>query len=106
MNISTSVDGDIVTLQVAGELDILSVGQVFPVLDQLLRGPQRRWRLDLSQLRMLDSSGVGAIIYAFRKLRERHGVMTIDGATDQPLSVLRLMRLDKVIERSASESVE
>jgi anti-sigma B factor antagonist len=101
MNVSTTIEGETAKIRVAGELDALSVARFVPVLDGLLQGLQRRWIINLSELRMIDSSGVGAIIYGFRKVRERGGTMTIEGATDQPLSILRLMRLDRVLQLSA-----
>jgi anti-anti-sigma factor len=99
MRVSSSVDGDTVRIKVTGELDALSVVELVPTLDTLLAQPQQRWVFDLGELRIIDGSGVGAIIYAFRKLRQRGGSMTLEGAKDQPLSVLRLMRLDQVLGR-------
>jgi anti-sigma B factor antagonist len=96
MKVSSDVGADSVRLKVAGELDALSVADLLPVLDALLVQPQRRWILDLSQLRIIDSSGVVAIIRAFRRLRDRGGSMSVEGANEQPLCVLRLVRLDRV----------
>jgi stage II sporulation protein AA (anti-sigma F factor antagonist) len=97
MEVSTRVDAETATIRVAGELDVLSVDRLVPVLDALLHGTQRRWILDFSGLRIIDGRGVGAINYGFRRLRESRGVMTIEGATAQPLSMLRLVRLDRVL---------
>jgi len=100
MDVAATVDTDTVRLRVAGELDVLSVAHVVPVIEDLLRGPQARWIIDLSHLRIIDSSGVGLIIYTFRKLRDRGGELAIEGANAQPLSILRLMRLDQVLQHS------
>jgi anti-sigma B factor antagonist len=102
VNVSTTADGETVRIRVTGELDALTVSGLVPVFEDLLRGHAQRWVLDLSQLRMIDSSGVGAIIYAYRKLRERGGALTIEGATAQPLSILSLMRLDRAFAQPAS----
>jgi anti-sigma B factor antagonist len=89
-------DGETLHLRVTGSLDALTVSELVPLLDDLLQGPENRWVLDLSQLRMIDSTGVGTIIYAYKKLRDRAGTLSIEGATAQPLAILRLMRLDRV----------
>jgi stage II sporulation protein AA (anti-sigma F factor antagonist) len=99
MTVTTIEDGDTVRVAMAGELDALSVAELVPVLDELLQRAPRHWVFDLSDLGLIDGSGVGAIIHAFRRLRVRGAAMTIEGATAQPLSILRLMRLDRVFEQ-------
>ena len=84
MNVSTTQQGNTVRIRIDGELDALTVAKLVPVLDDLLQGAQRSWVIDLSELRMIDSSGVGAIIYAFKKLRECGGTLSIEGAVAQP----------------------
>lgn len=98
MNVSTVVESDSVQVQVAGELDALTVSDLVPVLDRLLQSGQLTWRIDLSGLRMIDSSGVVALTRLHRKVRERGGEMSVDGATEQPLEVLRLLHLDRIMQ--------
>jgi anti-anti-sigma factor len=102
VNVSTTREGNTVRIRVAGELDALTVDGLRPVLDALLEDSPGSWVLDLSELSMIDSRGVGAIIYAFKKLRARGGTLTIEGAVAQPLAILRLMRLDTVFTHPAS----
>jgi anti-sigma B factor antagonist len=98
MDITTTFEGETVRIRLAGELDALTVPRFVPVLESLLQAPQRRWVLDLARLRMIDGSGMGAIGYGFRKVRELGGAMCIEGATEQPLSIFRLLRLDRVLK--------
>jgi stage II sporulation protein AA (anti-sigma F factor antagonist) len=104
MKLSTLVDRDSVQVQVAGELDALSVSDFVPLIDQLLQGTQRNWTVDLGGLRLLDSSGVMALVRTSRRLRERGGEMILSGATAQPLEILRLLRLDRLPELSPGVS--
>jgi stage II sporulation protein AA (anti-sigma F factor antagonist) len=104
MKVWTIVDGDSVQLRVSGELDALSVSDFVPHVDQLLQGTQRNWTVDLRDLRLLDSSGVVALVRTSRRLRELGGEMILSGATAQPLEVLRLLRLDRLPDLSPGVS--
>jgi anti-sigma B factor antagonist len=53
--------------------------------------------VDLSRLRLIDSSGVGALVFLYKKAKEYGGVMTVQGVRDQPLSIFKLLRLDRVL---------
>ncbi len=45
---------------------------------------------------MIDSSGVGAIVSLFKRVKADGGQVLVAGAKDQPLAVLKLLKLDKV----------
>jgi anti-anti-sigma factor len=104
MNLSTMTDGESLRLRVTGALDVLTVSELEPLLDDLLQGPESRWVLDLSDLQMIDGGGVAAIIHACRKLHDRAATLTIEGATDQPLAILRLLRLDRIFGPPVAQS--
>jgi anti-sigma B factor antagonist len=53
--------------------------------------------VDLSALRLIDSSGVGAVVFLYKKAKEYGGVVTVLGLCDQPLSIFKLLRLDRVL---------
>jgi anti-sigma B factor antagonist len=80
-------------LRIEGELDALSVVELRPIIGQVV---------DLSRLRLIDSSGVGAIVALFKVVREYGGNLVVDGVRDQPLAILRLLRLDRVLIRDVS----
>jgi anti-anti-sigma factor len=98
---STNIDGGIVTLNITGELDAVSVPDLRPVLDDLISKGHKKIVIDLKGLRLIDSSGVGAIVYLFRRVRGFGGTVTVRGAADQPLAILRLLKLDQILIDSA-----
>lgn len=53
--------------------------------------------LDLSQVRFLDSSGLGAIV-SVRKMVGPKGTLLLCGLTEQVEAVFRLTRMDTVFE--------
>ena len=97
MIFTTNIEGGTVTLNITGELDALSVPDLRPVLDDLISKGHKKIVVDLSGLRLIDSSGVGAIVYLFRKLRAVGGTVSVRGAADQPLAILRLLKLDQIL---------
>jgi anti-sigma B factor antagonist len=52
--------------------------------------------VDLEKLRLIDSSGVGAIISLYKRIRAQGGEVAVKNAKDQPLAIFRLLRLDRV----------
>jgi anti-sigma B factor antagonist len=53
--------------------------------------------VDLSFLRVIDSSGVGAIVSLYKRVRATGGDVRVVGLRDQPLAIFQLLRLDRVL---------
>ena len=49
---------------------------------------------------MIDSSGVGALVSLYKRVRAQGGNVVIKGVRDQPLAIFRLLRLDKLMLRA------
>ena len=86
-----------VRLAIAGELDVVSVVDLRGEVEKLLARAPRRVEIDLSALRMLDSSGVGALVSLYKRVSSQGGTVVIVGLRDQPLAIFRLLRLDRVM---------
>ena len=94
--IATTTDG-VSVLAIVGELDALSVGEIRQDLDKLVDSKPRRVNVDLSRLRMIDSSGVGALVSLYKRVRSQGGEVVITGLQNQPLAIFRLLKLDRVM---------
>jgi anti-sigma B factor antagonist len=53
--------------------------------------------VDLSNLRLIDSSGVGALVSLYKRAHAQGSNVEIRGLRDQPLAIFRLLRLDRVL---------
>ena len=53
---------------------------------------------DLYDLEQNDSSGIGAIISLFKKVRSNKGEIKISRLVGQPKEIFSLLRLDRVFE--------
>jgi anti-sigma B factor antagonist len=94
--ISAAKDG-VTRLVIEGELDAVSVAELRGDLEKLVKTRPSVVDVDLSQLRMVDSSGVGALVSLYKRVRAQGGSVVIKGLRDQPLAIFRLLRLDRVM---------
>ena len=99
--ISTTGNG-VHRLTIGGQLDAVSVPELRPTLDKLVDLQPRRVEVDLSRLRMIDSSGVGALVSIYKRVRAQGGQVVVLGLQDQPLAIFKLLRLDRVMVADAN----
>ena len=97
MQFSTSRADGVATLRIVGELDAVTIPDLRPSIDALVAERQPRIIVDVSGLRLIDSSGVGALVFLYKKAKEYGGVVTVHGLRDQPLSIFKLLRLDRLL---------
>jgi len=97
MNFSRSDAGEVTVLRIEGSLDAMSTPELRPVLDAIVADKHPRVEVELSGLRLIDSSGVGAIVSLYKRIRAQGGQVTVKGLRDQPLAIFRLLRLDRVL---------
>ncbi|HEY6004438.1 MAG TPA: STAS domain-containing protein [Anaeromyxobacter sp.] len=89
-------DGEETVLEIRGVLDAVSVQDVRPTVEALVAEGRTSIRVDLSALRLIDSSGVGLIVGLYKRCRAFGGTVQVSGLKDQPLAVFRLLRLDRI----------
>ena len=83
-------------LTVRGSLDINTAPMLAEEIDRITAHKPKRVVVDLSQLDLIDSSGVAALVKLYKGIRGASGAVTINGARDQPLAIFKLLRMDKV----------
>jgi len=69
---TSSADG-VTTVRIEGELDAVTVLELRPFIDELVEKKHPRIVIDLSGLRLIDSSGVGALVFLYKKSKEYGG---------------------------------
>ena len=97
MTYATSLENDALVLYVRGELDAVTVEQIRDSLDRVATARHRSVIIDLSGLRVIDSSGVGSIVSLYKRVRAYGGQAAVRGAKDQPLAIFKLLKLDRVL---------
>ncbi len=96
MKYTLTENGDDTTLAIDGTLDAVTAPDLRSVVDQLVNDKKKSVVLELSNLRLIDSSGVGVIVALFKRIRANGGQVKILGLRDQPRAIFRLLRLDRV----------
>jgi anti-sigma B factor antagonist len=95
-NVSTG-EGGVIRLVIEGELDAVSSPNLRNEVDKLVATQPPRIEVDLTSLRMVDSSGVGTLVSLYKRVRAQGGEVVMMGLRDQPLAIFRLLRLDRVM---------
>ena len=83
-------------LQVEGALDVHSAPEIRKVFDAVVAAKPELVILELDALVMLDSSGVGAIVSLFKRVKANGGCVLVKGVHSQPLAVFKLLKLERV----------
>ena len=83
-------------IRIEGLLDAVTVADLRPSIDELVAARRQVIIVDLSGLRLIDSSGVGAIVSLYKRVRAHGGDVKVVGVRGQPLAIFRLLRLDRV----------
>jgi anti-sigma B factor antagonist len=97
MYFSTSRTDDVATLRIEGELDAVTIPELRPSLEALLAERHPRVVVDVSGLRLIDSCGVGGLVFLYKRAKEYGGVVTVEGLCHQPAAIFKLLRLDRVL---------
>lgn len=84
-------------LRIEGTFDALTVGDISPAMDAVVAECPRRVTVDLDKVPLMDSSGARAIMSLWKRVTAQGGAVAVVHAHDQPLMVLKLLKLDVVL---------
>ena len=90
--------GEVIIFTLIGSLDIGTVSTMKADIDSIVSGGKRKVVFDLYDLEQIDSSGIGAIIALFKRVRSNKGDVKISRLMGQPKEIFSLLRLDRVFE--------
>ncbi|AKT37776.1 STAS domain-containing protein [Chondromyces crocatus] len=96
MSYKRTDNGEVTVVQIDGTLDAVTAPEFRTLVDELVAENRKDITLELSGLRLIDSSGVGVIVSLFKRVRANDGKVRIVGLRDQPRAIFRLLRLDRV----------
>ncbi|OUS09362.1 hypothetical protein A9Q90_03360 [Gammaproteobacteria bacterium 54_18_T64] len=86
-----------------GELDALGCTHIRPELEAIVASKDsQRVTLNLREVNFIDSSGIGAIVYLYKRLKSQGRTLDISGARGQALELIELLRIDTVISLKSS----
>lgn len=96
LDITTRMDGDVCSIVLKGEVDVYTAPGLKEKLVSAIEGGCRNVIVDMQEVGFIDSSGLGVLVSALRRARERDGVVRIVCSRDNILKIFRITGLDKV----------
>jgi anti-sigma B factor antagonist len=90
--------GEITVFSLKGNLDALTASSLRKEIEALLAARKIYVVFDLAKLELIDSSGVGAIVSLFKRVRTLQGDVKIARLDGQPQEIFKLLRLDRAFE--------
>lgn len=100
--ITTHPSAERYLIVVEGEIDISNADKLRNAIDLALEQPTERVELDFSQVPYIDSTGIGVLVGAARRVSDRKRALSITGAQPNVLRVAQLLGVDKDISISAA----
>jgi anti-sigma B factor antagonist len=96
IDIRTERDGDACVVSVSGEVDVYTSPTLKTRLVEAIEGECSRLVVVLDGVAFIDSSGLGVLVGALRRMKERGDEMRIVCTREQVLKIFRITGLDKV----------
>lgn len=93
-------------LRLPQEIDHHSSKEIREQTEQYLRSGQvRHLVFDFSRTTFMDSSGIGALLGRYKRMRDRGGSVMICGADPKIQRILRIAGVDKLIPQVTADAV-
>ena len=86
-----------VNFGISGYFDAQTVSALEEDFQALIDENKGRIVLDLSAVDFMDSSGIGSIVFLFKRLKAQNRELVLDGVNGQPARLIQSLRVDKTI---------
>jgi anti-sigma B factor antagonist len=98
LSINRADHDDETVMTLGGEIDVYTAPLVRERLDAAVRDGRVHLVVDLSQVRFLDSTGLGVLVGRLKLTRSRDGSLRLVATEEKVLKVFAITGLDKVFE--------
>lgn len=103
MDISSRVRGDVVILDISGEIDLYNAPEIKDIVNKLIEQKKYSVVINLKEVTYIDSSGIGALISSLSNLKKYHGGLKIINVFASVKKVFELTKLTSFFEIYDSE---
>jgi anti-sigma B factor antagonist len=94
---------DILVIRVSGEIDSTSAERFREELVGMIGETTRHLVLDLGEVTYINSSGLGALVAAYKRVKASDGSLRLCHVRGMIAKVMELIRLDKMVEMYETE---
>lgn len=84
-------------VQITDDMDAAAMTRLKPVFEELAAGTEDV-TLDLTDVEFVDSSGIGGLVFLYKRLRVSGRKLRLRGAGGQPLQLITHLRLADLID--------
>lgn len=88
---------DEIVISLSGRFDEAAVAERRLWFEALAGDATKNVCLDLAEVTIIDSAAIGTIAFLFKRLAARQKRLCLAGPNGQPLELLKVLRLDRVI---------
>lgn len=96
LDIRTEQNASMCTVTLEGEVDVYTAPRLKERLVEIIEAGCANVVIDMQGVGFIDSSGLGVMVSALRRARERDGVVRVVCTRDNILKIFRITGLDKV----------
>lgn len=96
LDIKSERKDDVCGVTLEGEIDVYTAPRLKEELVSIVESGCPNVVVDMEKVGFIDSSGLGVLVSALRRARERDGVVRIVCTRDNILKIFRITGLDKV----------
>lgn len=96
LSVTSRTEGDWTILDVSGEVDLFTAPKLREHIVSLVDDGRRRIAVNLQGVEFMDSTGLGVLVGALKRLREQDGALALVSPTGPVERVLTVTGLDKV----------
>jgi anti-sigma B factor antagonist len=97
MSTTTTTQLNTISISLAGKFDDSAVKALKPLLVQLSHKNSSNVIIEMSKVSFIDSTGVGAILYLFKKMAARGLELILIGPNGQPLKIMKQLQMNQSI---------
>lgn len=112
LSLSSRIAGDHTVLQVGGEVDVYTAPRLRERLVELMDNGARKVIVDLAMVEFLDSTGLGVLVGAHKRLKAAGGRLALVCTREPLLKIFRITALDQVfpifvsVQAAAADGVQ
>jgi anti-sigma B factor antagonist len=92
-----TADGDVQVVAVAGYVDFDAAPELKRSIVRLMDAGHRDFIVDLTEAGFIDSTGIGVLVGALKRLREAGGSLVVVCPSEDMLKLFRVIGLEDVI---------
>jgi anti-anti-sigma factor len=97
MSFHTIKLGQNLVISLRGDFDALAVGELRPRFEELVEQRDSDIVVDLSEVDFMDSSGIGALVFMFKRLTSKGRKLAIITGSGQPMQMIEYLRINRTV---------